>query len=398
VKLKQWALNLGIIVGSLWVGIVIGEIALRIAGIADPPPPDPELETLTYTVKDQYRGWAPKPNAVTVWTGEGIASEIRMNSAGFRDRERSINKPENGFRVAVLGDSFIEALHVPQEQTATAVMERQLADCPALKNRSVEVMNFGVQGYGTAQALMTLRHHAWQFSPDLVILGFYPGNDIRNNYRPLEHDHLRPYFVLDNGHWKVDYSFRTLDPKRRDDYGFSQVDYLPREWVQRSRILQLIRQVEMNAKHQPYLEDYQEINIGYYREPVDHHWQAAWQVTEALMLLMRDEVTAKNADFMVVAMSDSYQVHPDPKYRQQFMADNQILNLFYPDQRIATVLEREEIPVLRLAEPMVTIAEQRGECLHGFENALPCQGHWNILGNQIAGELMAAAVCQLESL
>jgi hypothetical protein len=55
VKLKQWALNLGIIVGSLWVGIVIGEIALRIAGIADPPPPDPELETLTYTVKDQYR-------------------------------------------------------------------------------------------------------------------------------------------------------------------------------------------------------------------------------------------------------------------------------------------------------------------------------------------------------
>jgi hypothetical protein len=47
---------------------------------------------------------------------------------------------------------------------------------------------------------------------------------------------------------------------------------------------------------------------------------------------------------------------------------------------------------------MVTIAEQRGECLHGFENALPCQGHWNILGNQIAGELMAAAVCQLESL
>ncbi|MGL5081509.1 MAG: SGNH/GDSL hydrolase family protein [Microcoleaceae cyanobacterium] len=413
-KFKPWVANLGLLLGSLGFGIAVGEIGLRLAGVSYPPPPDPESETLAYTVKDPNRGWAPKPNAKTVWVGEGLVSEIQMNSAGFRDRERTMIKPENTFRVAVLGDSFIEALHVPQEQTATAVMEKLLANCSALKGQNVEVLNFGVQGYGTAQELMTLRHHVWQFSPDLVILGFYPGNDIRNNYKPLEHDHLRPYFSLHNSNqigsqigsqignqtshqtdeWMIDYSFRNLSPKARDYYAFAQVDRLPQGLVERSRILQLIRQAEITAKQRQYQEDYEEINTNFYKEPPDENWETAWAVTEGLIKLMRDEVTAQGVDFLVVTISDSYQVNPKSKKRKEFMEEYNIENLFYPDQRIAEFGKQEGIPVFRLAEPLLEQAEKRGECLHGFENALPCEGHWNVAGNQVAGELLADQVCQ----
>ena len=44
-------------------------------------------------------------------------------------------------------------------------------------------------------------------------------------------------------------------------------------------------------------------------------------------------------------------------------------------------------------EPMRAFAEERGECLHGFEDAVPCGGHWNVAGHELAGGLIADALC-----
>ncbi|MGD1807858.1 hypothetical protein ACP6PL_20815 [Dapis sp. BLCC M126] len=45
---------------------------------------------------------------------------------------------------------------------------------------------------------MTLRYHICDYAPDLVILAFYPANELRKNYRPLDHDYLIPYFIYSN--------------------------------------------------------------------------------------------------------------------------------------------------------------------------------------------------------
>lgn len=393
---KSLLLNTSLVFGSLVLAIVLGEIALRIAKIEYPPPLPADSESLAYTVKDPYRGWSPRPNVKTVWAGEGEVSELKMNSLGMRDRERTQAKPANSYRIAFLGDSFIEALQVPLEKTALSVMETQLKNCPILKGKTVEVLNFGVQGYGTAQELMTWRHHAQQFSPDLVILGFYPGNDIRNNSRLLEHDHLRPYFVEEKGQLVEDLSFRSLNPMspERDYYLFSNLDYLPYNLVNNSRILQLIRQAEIESKRRQLLQDYKETDINFYKEPPDQNWQQAWKITEQLITLLRDEVKAQGKDFMLMMVSDSFQVQPNSKKRQEFMQTHQIQDLFYPNKRIEALGQREGFSVFQLAESLKQEAEKTGVCLHGFKNAEPCGGHWNIQGNRIAGELMASQVCQ----
>jgi len=116
---------------------------------------------------------------------EGSAC-IRINRYGVRQGDRAPAKPPGTFRVAVLGDSFIEAFQVSDEQTFCAQLERRLQDCSALTDRRVEVLNFGVSGYGTAQQLLMLRHYVWQYQPDVVVLAFFPGNDLRNNSAELE--------------------------------------------------------------------------------------------------------------------------------------------------------------------------------------------------------------------
>ena len=44
----------------------------------------------------------------------------------------------------------------------------------------------GTGGWGNDQQLLWLRHEGHKYSPDLVILAFFPANDYMNNYMPLE--------------------------------------------------------------------------------------------------------------------------------------------------------------------------------------------------------------------
>ena len=93
----------------------------------------------------------------------------------------------------MLGDSYAEALQVPIEETFWTLLPQHLARCGFAPGKQIEAINFGVSGYGTAQELLTLRHRAWDYAPDLVLVPFFPGNDVRNNSKALEPDKLRPF-------------------------------------------------------------------------------------------------------------------------------------------------------------------------------------------------------------
>jgi len=68
-------------------------------------------------------------------------------------------------------------------------------------------------------------------------------------------------------------------------------------------------------------------------------------------------------------------------------------DLFYPDNRIKQLCEREKIAVITLAPWMQTYAEQNKAFLHGFGNNIG-NGHWNKLGHRVAGEFIAQKLCE----
>ena len=396
-KLRNLGVNLGLTLGGLFMGVVIGEIGLRVAKIEGYPKIGDFVNSAPtrFHTSDPNLGWKLKPGASGKWNEEG-ASLVQVNSEGLRDRERTKAKPPNTLRVAVLGDSFTEAIHVPVEQTFWSKLERKLGNCEAIKGRkNVEVINFGVQGYGTAQELILLRKKVWDYSPDIVILAFFIGNDVINNSPKLEYDRYRPFFRYDgSGNLVPDMSFRNLPPIDRNEKAVSFVDRMPTWIVNNSRILQVIKKVDLDRKKRELSEHFTDLSTKTLKEPQDAAWQEAWRVTEGLIVTMRNEVVQKNADFLLVTIGDSIQVRPEAQKRKIFMIKNNIQDLFYAERRLEKLGAREGFRVLSLSEQFQAYTDKYQVCAHGFENFAPCGGHWNELGHRLASILINRNLCQ----
>lgn len=380
---------------STALALLVAEAALRIAGVSYPNfyGPDPD------------RGWALRPGAHGRWRKEGDA-EVRINRDGLRDEEHPAAKPAGELRIAILGDSCVESLQVPAEKTFWSLLEKELASCPAVSGRRVEALDFGVSGYGTAQELLTLRHRVWKYQPDLVLLAFYSGNDVRNNWRPLELDPARPYLIpRPDGSLALDDSFRQTEGYRLRQTAAGRLVY----WAfDHSRVMQLGKQAKSAAdgwigawkasrvKARPAGPELG-LDDAVYEPPADPEWKGAWAATEAILSATRDEAAAHQTPFAVVSLTTPMQVHPDPKVRKAFLKELGTGTLFYPDERLAAFGRREGIPVLALAPALQRLAGREQVFLHGFANTAPGEGHWNERGHAAAAGEMAGWVCRLLS-
>jgi len=379
--------HFSLVLGGMGAAVLILEVTLRLGGISYP----------YFYIPDTVTGHAHKPNAEGWWRKEGQAY-IRINSAGLRDREHTKRKPSGTLRIAVLGDSYTEALQVPREQTFWAVLEQELQQCHALAGRQVEVINFGVSGFGTAQELLILRQRVWDYSPDLVILAFLTGNDVRNNSRELDDNPTKPYFVYQEGQLVLDARFRDSFAfvLRQMNFSYEAFEYSHVLQVMREaryKIGAYLREVTLRRMMTAEVGSETDLDAMVYLEPMNPWWAEAWRVTEALIILMRDEIKANGADFLLVTLTNPDQVHPDPRRRHEVANKLGVRDLLYPDLRLKAWGEQQGVPMLSLLQPMMAYAEQRHVFLHGFPNAKIGDGHWNAEGHRLAGQLISGKVC-----
>lgn len=158
-----------------------------------------------YLKPDPVLGYSPMPNKHVTKKGEGLG-QAQYNKYGLPEPERALIKPEGTYRIAVLGDSFVEALQVERKENFCYLLEEYLNE----KNpgKHFEVMNFGVAGYSLGQMYLRLKNLALQFNPDMVILAVR--GDTTFVLRPSPAIDLigaRPSFFLDgNNGLIVDYT------------------------------------------------------------------------------------------------------------------------------------------------------------------------------------------------
>jgi hypothetical protein len=95
------------------------------------------------------------------------------NQFGFNDRDYALSKPENIFRILIAGDSFSWA--GGKEGNYTALLEKKFEEYYGVHH--VDVINAGYPMTHTGEQLALLKKYALQYHPDMVILGFFAGND-----------------------------------------------------------------------------------------------------------------------------------------------------------------------------------------------------------------------------
>ena len=116
------------------------------------------------------------PNAESAHSTAEFSVPIRINSLGYRGGEFDPCKREQ-FRILVVGDSFTFGHGCTAEESYVCVLERVLAG--ACRDREVEVINAGYAACNYPDTYyLYLKRIGLQLEPDLVIVGFFMGNDV----------------------------------------------------------------------------------------------------------------------------------------------------------------------------------------------------------------------------
>ncbi len=268
-----------------------------------------------------------------------------INSGGWRDIEHALQKPERTFRIAVIGDSYVEALQVELEKTFWKTLESKLKG----SGKKVEVLAFGMSGFDVAQAYYVLMHHAIPYQPDLVIFVFRPSNDLRDAVRRLKNIPWKPYFHLnDNGNLIPDRSFvkyieRQNRPSmliyrklRNSSRVFTAADlalknFMSRSWKTEKRKTR--SKGKKTSKQSKFKAQASLSGKSIYAKPqAGGPYDLAWKVSEKLILAMREMARRNKAGFVVVGATGS-----DRLYERKIQPD---FNPFYPEERMSAFAEK----------------------------------------------------------
>jgi hypothetical protein len=362
---------------GLLLPLVLIEVGLRAFGPILPG----NYETGVWAQADPVVGHVHTPGS-EAWVREPeFVTYLRFNSLGLRGDEPP---PEAAARrVLALGDSFIEAKQVSEDQTLTALLSRGTSGTDAPR---AAWLNGGVFDWGPVQEYLYLREAGPTLAPDLVLQFFYVGNDIadcfprsRGEVRELE----RPMATT-----AEDGSLELLPwTSHRQSPAEAFLGSLGR----RSSALRAFESgVVDKLRYQPRSQhpiESQLLRIYGARESAAE--TRAWETIDGLLTATRDESARLGAAYALVIVPGKWQVHREDwaevlAERDEPADDRWALGR--PNKRLARLATARDIPVLDLL-PVMRDASSRGLRLY-YQRDI----HWNAAGHAVAADAVARFV------
>ncbi len=348
----------------------VGEIFLRVA-------PMGKFKSFPFREYDPNIGIALIPN-LTVHHNKGcFQGLVETNSFGMRDRARTLDKPPGVFRIAMLGDSVMEGVHVQPDEVVNIQLEKILR----AKGYNAEVLNFGVEGIGTTQELLMYKEKVRQFHPDLVLLTF-TSNDVMNNSSIIQPE------VYGIQTWYAPYY--DIGPDGNLVFKPVQKRWFngTRTWLERhSVLLYYFERIWFSIDYSPTKWDGIPVFYGSYGDPLSPDWAKAWQVTDKVMGVTKNTVEADGAKFMAFTWADFWEVDPDWRSRLEAQIKTKLPPEFNPPkahERLEDIYRKNGIKYEFLTSYMQNYRDQNH--LQWPHFSFTCNPHYSALGHAVVAQ------------
>ena len=386
-----------LLVGSTALSLLAGEAALRVLHSGD------VRDHRLFTTYHPVLGWTKIPNKSGIHSAPEYRVTEAINSEGIRGPEYSRVKRPGERRILVLGDSFAEGYTVEFEELFSEVLKRRLNSRAGAKDY-YEVINTGTGGYSTDQELLLFQKLGKGYHPDTTILMFVD-NDVFYNNAPSYPRGYKPLFRLENGALRL-----TNVPVPWPPPGDASSPMRPpsagglKAWLgEHSRLYALLsEQAHRNPmlhtlavnlrlttpESGPGLEQVPE-EFGVLKEVYDPPIREAWVITEALLRLLRDEVTAAGSQFIIYYVPLSIRVYPEDwaMTRKRYRLSEEGWSAMRVERELGAICARLGVRFINPADRFVTeatrLAAQRDRLY------FPLDGHWNRHGHRLTGEVLA---------
>lgn len=316
-------------------------------------------------------GEMPVPNQNALYKGECFETAPRSNSLGFRDNEWI---KDEKFKIGILGDSFMQALHAPEGTYLAAMLEKILG---------VQVLNAGVSGNGILHEYILYKEYIKEYNPKLVVLFFYTGNDLRDSSKALSQ--------------KFNPSVASVKPRAYIKDGDVKIS-APRGDSLKYRVRNLIKRhcKSCMALYMLYLLPRYDYTMGMpldyqvYLSPENTLWSEAWEITEHFLVLMKEEVELSGGEFVMVTIPDYMRV--SDIWEDEFKRETGLSEVpegfdpFNPLNRLRIIVDRNNIRFLELESRFNQYKDSFG--LRPPYFSFRCDGHWNPLGHFLAANVL----------
>ena len=178
--------SLALVPASLLVLALLAEVFFRLVL------PAPEVPRPAYL--DEVLRHEPGQTGV-FWHGRDYRTPFAINAQGWNSG-RAQYPLERGaaLRIAVVGDSYVEALQVPPQASLAEGLERELAAGGAV----VEVFRYGISGAPLSQYLHMVRRAVLPARPDVVAV-LLVHNDFDESYRQAVGLYTKSFLTFELG-------------------------------------------------------------------------------------------------------------------------------------------------------------------------------------------------------
>ncbi len=248
---------------------------------------------------------------------------------------------------------------VEHEETYAQVLERRLA--AGDPSQVYEVINAGVPGYNTQQALTYLRDSGLALAPDLVVLGFYIGNDIHDNFNV-------PAVSVRDGFLHEGAPASGFLPRPLRNYLARTSHLYKLLWPYQRQLFDRSKQVRQQQRLAIYAVS-----------PADRDTEALWGATRQQVEALADLTRREGLPLVMVVIPELIQV--DAQQWQATIRPTASSGVTYwaerPNRRMMQLCREFDLPVLDLLPVLVPAAS--GEPLY-----IKLDGHWTRRGNAAA--------------